>query len=101
MTIEIEDFRVFLAVAEHGSFGRAASSLGLAQPSVSNRMGALERRIGRPLFRRSTRGATLTPAGERFVPHARRALQVVEDARAAARTSHYRPPIRVLLAASY
>jgi LysR family transcriptional regulator, putative pyruvate carboxylase regulator len=101
MTIEIEDFRVFLAVAEHGSFGRAASSLGLAQPSVSNRMAALERRMGRPLFSRSTRGATLTAAGERLVPHARRALQVVEDAQAAARTTHFRPPIRVLLAASY
>jgi LysR family transcriptional regulator, putative pyruvate carboxylase regulator len=101
MTIEIEDFRVFLSVAEHGSFGRAASSLALAQPSVSNRMAAPERRIGRPLFSRSTRGASLTPAGERLVPHARRALQVVQDAQAAARTTHYLPPIRVLLAASY
>jgi LysR family transcriptional regulator, putative pyruvate carboxylase regulator len=101
MTIEIEDLRVFLAVAEHGSFGRAASALGLAQPSVSNRMAALERRIGGPLFNRSTRGASLAPAGERLLPHARRALQVVEDAQAAARTTHYRPPIRVLLSASY
>jgi DNA-binding transcriptional LysR family regulator len=101
MTIEIEDFRVFLAAAEQGSFGRAASSLGLAQPSVSNRIAALERRIGRLLFSRSTRGTTLTPAGERLIPHARRALQVVEDAQAAARTTHYLPPIRVLLAASY
>jgi len=101
MTIEIEDFRVFLAAAEQGSFGRAASSLGLAQPSVSNRIAALEQRIGRPLFSRSTRGATLTPAGERLIPHARRALQIVKDAQAAARTTHYLPPIRVLLSASY
>jgi DNA-binding transcriptional LysR family regulator len=101
MAIELEDLRVFLAAAEHGSFGRAASALGLAQPSVSNRIAALERRIDRPLFSRSTRGATLTAAGERLVPHARRALQVIEDAQAAARTPHYRPPIRVLLAASY
>jgi DNA-binding transcriptional LysR family regulator len=101
MTIETEDFRVFLAAAEHGSFGRAASALGLAQPSVSNRIAALERRIGRPLFSRSTRGASLTPAGERLMPHARRALQVVRDAQAAARATHYLPPIRVLLAASY
>jgi LysR family pca operon transcriptional activator len=101
MTIEFEDLRVFLAAAEHGSFGRAANALGLAQPSVSNRMAALERRIGRPLFSRSTRGATLTAAGERLIPHARRALQVLEDAQAAARATHYLPPIRVLLSASY
>jgi DNA-binding transcriptional LysR family regulator len=101
MAIEFEDLRVFLAAAEHGSFGRAASALGQAQPSVSNRIAALERRIGRPLFSRSTRGAALTPAGERLVPHARRALQVIEDAQASARTADYLPPIRVLLAASY
>ncbi len=101
MTIEFEDLRVFLAAAEHGSFGRAASALGLAQPSVSNRMAGLERRLGRPLFTRSTRGATLTPAGERLIPHARRALQVIADAQMAARTTHYLPPTRVLLSASY
>jgi LysR family transcriptional regulator, putative pyruvate carboxylase regulator len=101
MTIEVEDLRVFLAVAEHGSFGRAARALGLAQPSVSNRIAALERRISRPLFSRSTRGAAVTPAGERLVPHARRALQAIEDAQTAARTTHYLSPIRVLLSASY
>jgi DNA-binding transcriptional LysR family regulator len=101
MTIEFDDLRVFLAAAEHGSFGRAASALGQAQPSVSNRIAALERRLGRPLFSRSTRGASLTPAGERLIPHARRVLQAIEDAQAAARTTHYQPPIRVLLSASY
>lgn len=101
MSIEFEDLRVFLAAAEHGSFGRAASALGLAQPSVSNRIAALERRLGRSLFSRSTRGAALTAAGERLVPHARRARQVIEDAQAAARTTHHLPPIRVLLSASF
>lgn len=101
MSIEFEDLRVFLAAAEHGSFGRAASVLGLAQPSVSNRIASLERRLGRPLFDRSTRGATLTAAGERLVPHARRARQAIADAEAAARATHYLPPIRVLLSASY
>src|SRR5258708_6836857 len=101
MSIEFEDLRVFLAAAEHGSFGRAASALSVAQPSVSNRIAALERRLDRPLFSRSPRGATLTPAGERLLPHARRALQVIEDAQAAARTTYYLPPIRVLLSVSY
>ena len=101
MAIDLEDLRVVLATAEHGSFGRAANALALAQPSVSNRIAALERRLGQPLFSRSPQGATLTAAGERLLPHARRALQAIEDARAAARTTDYRPPIRVLLSASY
>jgi DNA-binding transcriptional LysR family regulator len=67
----------------------------------SNRISALERRIGRRLFNRSTRGAALTPAGERLVPHARRVLQAAEDAQAAVRTPHFRQPIRVLLSTSY
>jgi DNA-binding transcriptional LysR family regulator len=101
MSIEFEDLRVFLAVVDQGSFGRAASELGFAQPSVSNRIASLERRVGRTLFDRSTRGATLTPAGERLVPHARRGVQVIEDAQAATRAVDYQPPVRVLLSASY
>jgi LysR family transcriptional regulator, putative pyruvate carboxylase regulator len=101
MTMDLENLRVFLAAAEHGSFGRAASALGLAQPSVSNRIALFERDIGRPLFTRSTRGIVLTPAGQRLVPHARRALQVVEDAQRAVQTTSYQPPVRVLLSASY
>jgi DNA-binding transcriptional LysR family regulator len=101
MNIEFEDLRVFLTVAEHGSFGRAANALGLSQPSVSNRMAALERRIGRALFSRSPRGVTLTAPGERLLPHARRAGQALDDAQAAIRTAHCLPAIRVLLSASY
>src|SRR5690349_8332728 len=101
MAIELEDLRVFLAATEHGSFGRAAVALGLAQPSVSNRLAALERRLGRALFSRSARGITLTPAGERLVPHSRVALQVVGDALRATRATDSLPPVRVLLSASY
>ena len=101
MTMDFEDLRVFLAAAEHQSFGRAASALGLAQPSVSNRIAALERGTGRQLFKRSARGVIVTPAGQRLIPHARRALQIIEDAQSAVRTTDYRTPIRALLSASY
>jgi DNA-binding transcriptional LysR family regulator len=101
MTMDFEDLRVFLAAAEHQSFGRAASALGLAQPSVSNRIAALERGTGRQLFKRSARGVTLTPAGQRLTPYARRALQIIADARSAVRTTDYKTPVRVLLSASY
>ena len=101
MTMDFEDLRVFLAAAEHQSFGRAASALGLAQPSVSNRIAALERGTGRQLFRRSARGVIVTPAGQRLIPHARRALQIIADAQSAVRTTDYKTPIRALLSASY
>jgi DNA-binding transcriptional LysR family regulator len=101
MTMDFEDLRVFLAAAEHQSFGRAASALGLAQPSVSNRIAALERGTGRQLFKRSARGVTVTPAGQRLIPHARRALQIMEDAQSAVRIADYKTPVRVLLSASY
>ena len=61
----------------------------------------LERGADRQLFKRSARGVTLTPAGQRLIPHARRALQIIEDAQSAVRTTDYKTPIRVLLSASY
>jgi LysR family transcriptional regulator, pca operon transcriptional activator len=99
--MDFEDLRVFLTAAEHQSFGRAASALGLAQPSVSNRIAALERGTGRQLFKRSARGVTLTPAGQRLIPYARRALQIIADAQSAVRTTDHKTPVRVLLSASY
>lgn len=81
--LETEDLLVFLAVVRAGSMGAAASELHLATPSVSSRMTALERRLRARLFVRSTRGSSLTPAGERLVPYARRALALLQDAHSA------------------
>ena len=80
MTIQTEDITCFLAVVREGSFGRAASSLLVSQPAVSDRIARLERDAGAPLFRRSTRGVTLTPAGEAFVPYAVRTVELLDDA---------------------
>ena len=71
--------RAFVAAAEAGSFGRAATALGLAPSSVSEGVQALEQLGGEPLFRRSPRGIALTPAGERALPHARLTVQHSED----------------------
>lgn len=56
--------RVFHAVAQVGSFTRAAERLGLSQSAISRQIGALEEDLGTPLFHRHARGLVLTEQGE-------------------------------------
>jgi molybdate transport repressor ModE-like protein len=56
--------RVFHAVAQAGSFTRAAERLGLSQSAISRQIGALEEDLGTPLFHRHARGLVLTEQGE-------------------------------------
>ena len=64
----------FLAVAEHGSFTRAASALHVSQPALSQQIRQLEESLGVPLFDRSGRTIRLTDAGEVWRQYASRAL---------------------------
>lgn len=75
----------FVAVAELGSFTRAAQSLSIAQPSLSHAIGWLERDLGSRLFERHGRGVRLTPAGEALLEPARRSLRSFQVARGAVR----------------
>ncbi len=65
----------FIAVAEHGSFRRAADQLGVAQPTLTTQVGALEDLLGLILFERSRSGAQPTPAGRELLTAARRVLE--------------------------
>lgn len=67
----------FVAVAEEGHFGRAASALGMTQPPLSQGLRRLERRLGVDLVHRTRHGAVLTPAGLELLPRAR---LLVDDA---------------------
>lgn len=71
----------FLAVAEHGSFSRAARALHISQPSLSVAVKKLEERLGATLLHRSARGVTPTPAGEVLLARARQAVAVLQEAR--------------------
>ncbi|WP_281689678.1 LysR family transcriptional regulator [Pseudonocardia thermophila] len=80
----LQQLAYFVAVADVGSFTRAAESVGVAQPTLSRQLKALETELGAELVDRGGRdGPTLTPAGEALLPLARRMLT---DAAAARRT---------------
>lgn len=66
--------RAFEAAARHLNFTRAAEELGITQAAVSWQIRALEQRIGVVLFRRGSRGLTLTPAGRKLSPKVTDAL---------------------------
>ncbi|MBE9603708.1 LysR family transcriptional regulator [Acetobacteraceae bacterium H6797] len=70
--------RMFLAIAEHGGFSRAAAALGLAQPSLSRQIATLEAECGRPLLYRHGRGASLTEEGQRLADAARPLLAALD-----------------------
>lgn len=73
--------QVFLAVAETGSFSRAAERVFLTQPAVSKRVAALEAQFGARLFDRMGRRIQLTPAGQTLLTQARVILNDIEDAK--------------------
>lgn len=79
--MDIEFARTFLAVAAAGNFVGAASRLHVTQSTVSARIQALEARLGARLFRRGRGGAELTPAGQRFLRHAKTLVRTLDLAR--------------------
>lgn len=62
--LRLPDVEVLAAVAATGSLGRAAATLGVSRPAVSQAVAKLEAAVGAPLVERGSDGAALTPAGE-------------------------------------
>ncbi|MFE3638049.1 LysR family transcriptional regulator [Streptomyces sp. NPDC059168] len=79
--IDVHRLRILRAVAEHGSFNRAAAALHLTPSAVSQHVAALERSLGAEVVVRSTRGVTLTPAGQIMVGAAESVAAELEHAR--------------------
>ncbi|WP_030295675.1 LysR family transcriptional regulator [Streptomyces katrae] len=65
--IDVQRLRILRAVAEHGSFNKAAGALRLTPSAVSQHIASLERSLGHPVAVRSTRGVTLTEPGRLLV----------------------------------
>jgi DNA-binding transcriptional LysR family regulator len=79
--MDTELARTFLMVAATGNFVAAASRLHVTQSTVSARIHTLETALGARLFQRGRNGAELTPAGKRFLRHAKHLVRTVEQAR--------------------
>lgn len=86
--LDLEWLEDFLALAECGSFSRAAEARAIAQPAFSRHIRALEEWVGVDLFDRSAHPAALTAAGRRFQPLLETVLANLEAARIKARAAH-------------
>jgi DNA-binding transcriptional LysR family regulator len=85
--VNLQQLRYFVAIADEGSFTRAAERLFVAQPSLSQQIKSLERELGGPLLERVPKGARLTSAGKAFIVEARAAVLHAERARRNARSA--------------
>lgn len=79
--MEMRLLRSFVAVAETGNVGRAATRLHISQPPLTRQIQQLERELGVTLFVRGARGVELTAAGTMFLEEARNLLMLADQAR--------------------
>ncbi|MFJ8231064.1 LysR family transcriptional regulator [Streptomyces sp. NPDC094448] len=91
---------LLLAVARHGSLGRAARELGISQPAASGRLRSMETLLGVALVDRSPTGSRLTPAGVLVTDWARRVVEAAEEFDAGAQALRSRRDSRLRIAAS-
>ena len=81
--MESNSLKAFLTIVDQGSFSEAADTLHLTQPAISKRLAALENQLGATLIDRSHRQLRMTDAGARLLPHARRIVDEIHNARMA------------------
>jgi DNA-binding transcriptional LysR family regulator len=87
--------RSFVSIAQTGSVTRAAERVHRTQSAVSTQLQQLEAALGVRLVERSTRALSLTPAGERFLPHALQLLALQAEAQASVRSPDDAAVLRV------
>ncbi|HEY6898896.1 MAG TPA: LysR family transcriptional regulator [Rhodocyclaceae bacterium] len=78
MNYDLDDLRLFVAVAEAASLSKGAAQIHRSPAAASTRLSRLEQSFGTPLLRRRSKGMALTPAGEALLRQARSLLNDVE-----------------------
>ncbi len=97
--MELRKLEYFLAVAEQGSYRKAADKIHVSQPSLSQQVTSLEEELGFPLFVRSKKGVVLTNAGLSFQRSVKRILNELNDSIDDARqiANHIEPPHSLII----
>ena len=80
VSLDLHKIRIFVTITRLMSFTRAADSLHMTQPTVSQQLAMLEAQLGTPLIERDTRRLWLTPAGEALLPYAEKLLTLSQEA---------------------
>jgi len=96
----LDVMRLFVRVVETGSFSKTARAAGIAQPTASKQIAALEARLGAQLLRRTSRGLSLTAAGQDFYESAVRLIGDLDAAEARIGRGQISPSGRVRVAMS-
>src|SRR5579863_7901566 len=76
--VELRHLRYFVAVADAGTFTRAAERMFIAQPTLSQQIRRLEEMVGTPLLQRRREGVRLTSAGTVLLEESRTVLSLLE-----------------------
>ena len=95
--MDLHQLEYFVAIADAGSFSRAAVELDLAQPSLSRQIALLETELGQRLLTRTGRGAVVTEAGGTLLVYARAMLDSAERVKSELRDMHDSPGGRVVV----
>lgn len=81
--LDLDQLKTFVAIAETGSFTRAADRVAKTQSAVSMQMRRLEERVGKAIFARDGRQSRLSEDGERLLAYARRLIRLADETLAA------------------
>lgn len=101
MSVDPRLLRSFVVLAEELHYGRAAQRLNLAQPGLSLQIQRLERQVGSPLFRRSSRAVEVTATGRAMIEPARAAVAAIDHAERAAKESAAATPLAVRVGVNF
>src|SRR5581483_1655964 len=99
--LDVDQLKAFIAIADTGSFTRAAEVVHKTQSAVSMQMKRLEERVGRPIFERDGRTSKLTEHGERLLDYARRIVRLNLEAISAFAESELSGRVRLGLPDDY
>ena len=94
-SIDLDSLDIFRTVATEGGVIRAAQKLNRVQSNVTTRIKQLEKRLGRPLFRKQGRGLVLSPEGELLLSYAQRLFRLADEAESELRTGRPMGVLRI------